>query len=183
MIRPLPLAAGLGALSVGLGLAASGLVAGPVLRAGFLLAAVAAAAGGAVSLVVRSLEGPTDRSLGHDPNRPGVERPGEGIDRRLAAAADGDVRAREELTDRLEDAAVAVLARRAGIDRERARERLRAGEWTDDHEAAALFAAEGPHRPSLTDRVRRALGGESSFRRRFERATEALAGLAGGDRD
>ena len=177
-MRPVPLALGVAALALGLALAATGVGGGLLARVGFALAALLAGIGALLSLLVRSVDGPDTPSLGQSPDRPGVRRPGDDVDRKLAAAASGSTVAREELHDRAESAVVDALVRRRDCSRERARELLRDGEWTDDPDAAAFFAAEGYRRPSVRDRVRVLLGRESTFRRGFSRATAALWDLA-----
>jgi hypothetical protein len=172
--RPVPLALGMAALVAGLVLAASGVSGGLLTRVGFPLAALAAGVAALLALLVRSVDGPETRTLGSDPDRPGVRRPGDDVDRKLAAADRGETVARDDLRERLETAAVAALARHLDCSRAEARERLRAGEWPENPTAAALFTGEDWRRPSVTERVRVFLGGESTFRQRFARATEAL---------
>ena len=179
-------ALGLVAALVGLVLATSGVGGGLLARVGFALAAVVAGLAALNSLLVRSVDGPETPTLGRPPDRPGVRRPGDDVDRQLAAVDSGQTLARNELGDRLEDAAIDVLARRYGATRERAREQLREGAWTDDEVAAAVFR-DTRRRPSLRDRVQVLLGGESTFRRRVARATDDLwrrrRGVTDGDAD
>jgi hypothetical protein len=172
-MRPLALALGVASLVAGLALAATGAAGGLVTRVGFVLAALAAGVGALLALLVRSVEGPETTSLGRPPERPGVRRPGDRLDRKLAAAERGETPARDALHERAEGVAVDALVRHSDRDRAAARDLLRRGEWPDDAVAAALFA-DRRSRPSLRDRVRVLLGGESTFRQRFGRATAAL---------
>lgn len=172
-MRPVPLALGLAALVGGLALAGAGLVGGFLADVGFALAALAAGVAALLSLLVRSVDGPESPALGSDPDRPGVRRPGDDVDRKLAVAEAGETLARDDLTERAEDVAVAVVARERDCSRDRARELLADGEWTEDDVAAALFR-ERRRRPTLTDRVRVFLGGDSTFGQRFDRTTREL---------
>lgn len=176
MIRRVPLALGVAALVAGLALGVAGLGGGVLTRGGFAFAALAAGVVALLSLLVRSVDGPETTRLGPPPERPGVRRPGDDVDRKLAAADRGSRAARDDLRERAMAATVDAVARRFDCSREAARERVRAGEWTDDPAAAALFAR-ADSGPSLRDRVRVILGGESTFRQRFAGATRALWGL------
>jgi hypothetical protein len=90
-------------------------------------------------------------------------------------------RERELVTDRIEAAAIDALMRRHGWSRERAREAVLTGEWTDDPYAAALFTGEVSG-VGLRGRISRALSGERSFQRRVKHAAEAVAEVAESDR-
>ncbi|UPV76844.1 hypothetical protein M0R89_20465 (plasmid) [Halorussus limi] len=107
---------------------------------GLLVAASVLASGGGGAL--RQTETPT-------PERP-VTAPvaGDAVDDALAsrtalAPVVGDER-REALRERLRTVAVETWVRRDECSREEAEERLDAGTWTDDREAAAFLAGNGP---------------------------------------
>lgn len=109
--------------------------------------------------------------------------PGGEFDDRLDRAARRGVRAagdRGAVRDALEATAVAVLVRSDGDSPERARERLAAGTWTDDPEAAAFFRpATAPAGP--LELLRTTATGDSTFRRRADRAVAALERRIDGD--
>lgn len=107
--------------------------------------------------------------------------PGEEFDDRLDEAARRGVRAagdRGAVRDALEETAVAVLVRYDGDSPERARERLAAGTWTDDPEAAAFFRS-GVDPTGPFGRIRATLT-RSAFRRRADRVVAALERRVGG---
>jgi hypothetical protein len=125
---------------------------------------------GGLAALDRSSTTVADGSLPNPGDR-GRPVPGDGIDRQLAALStrDGDDQAR--LRARIETVAVSVLADRLDCSRAEARERLTAGDWTDD-DAALAFFEERP--PSRRDRVRTVLRGEPTFSRRARAALAAL---------
>jgi len=99
--------------------------------------------------------------------RPDYPVPGDTLAGRVVAvgASERDAAERDRLRDRIRDAAVAVLARSAGLTDADALARVGAGDWTDDAEAAALFSGgDGRH-----DHV------ETGFASRVERAATAVA--------
>lgn len=112
-----------------------------------------------------------------DPDgRPGVDAPGDRFDRALAeVSSQPDDPQREAIRDRLESTAVTVLVEVEEIDPAEARDRLASGDWTEDEVAAAFFAHEPAISPSIRERLRRFLAGESTFARRARRAAIALA--------
>ncbi len=87
---------------------------------------------------------------------------------------------REAVTERLETAAVNALVRRHGWSRERAREAVGDGEWTDDPYAAAFFTGDLSGL-SLRERLRRVLSSERSFQRQAKAAADAVARVADTD--
>lgn len=81
---------------------------------------------------------------------------------------------KREFRERLTDVAVTVLAHREGGSHERARERLRAGDWTEDpHAAAFLGDGEAPE-PPWYERIRLKLRREPPFRWRARRTMDAI---------
>lgn len=108
--------------------------------------------------------------------------PGEAFDRALRLSARrGNVGrgSRRRVERYLRDAAVEALVDATGDPREAVEGRLDDGTWTDDPAAAALFAAGAE--PTRCDRVRAALGRETTFQRRVRRAVLALERRTGGD--
>jgi hypothetical protein len=112
-----------------------------------------------------------------------MDTPGEDFDDQLLALGSGrgrgTVRKRETVRSRLEDAALTAIAARENCSRERARERLEDGTWTDDPYAAAFFSDRVEHSPSWREWLRRSLRAETPFQRRARRAAAAIADLAG----
>lgn len=88
---------------------------------------------------------------------------------------------RETVRERIEAAAVETIVRQHGCTRERARQALSTGEWTEDPDAAAFFTGEleGVGRRG---RLRRALGSEPPYSRRARHAARAVAALADAER-
>lgn len=128
-----------------------------------------------------------------------LEVPGESFDERVAelgstgsfaaggvpgrpAQRDHVIRNRDRLRNRLEEAAVATIAHKWGCSRERAREALREGTWTDDPHAAAYFTGE-IEPVGIGRRVVLALSSEARYQRRARRAAEAIAELSAADAD
>lgn len=147
-----------------------------------LYLAVAARSGGEVP----SPQDPADRRFAA-----AAETPPEAVtaDRRRLAGADLDAvvaRANEsggaplqEVRGTLARTAADAYAEYAEIDRERAREAVRAGTWTDDHVAAAFLAGEDGPDAGLGARVRLWLVPERERGRRVERTVRAIEGLGG----
>lgn len=100
--------------------------------------------------------------------------PGDGFDRDLVARDPG-------VRDRVERAAVTAVARLEGCSRDEARERVEAGDWTDDRTAAAFLSRAVAPRRSLSDRVRVAVAGHTSGDAvgQARRAVAALSELVG----
>jgi uncharacterized repeat protein (TIGR01451 family) len=99
-------------------------------------------------------------------DRPPYPVPGDDLADRTASvgASERDAAERDRIRERVRDAAAAVLVRCDGLSDAEARARVDAGDWTDDDEAASLFADEG-----------RRDGVETGFAPRVERATAAVA--------
>jgi hypothetical protein len=83
----------------------------------------------------------------------------------------------ERLETRLEAAAVATITRKWGCSRERAREALETGEWTDDRAAAAFFNGDAEPR-RFHEKLRYALSTELRGKQRAVRAADEIAGLS-----
>jgi hypothetical protein len=136
---------------------------------------------GGVALVVLSWMG-ARRATGHvdqaappDPETvPDAPRPGERVDDLLARWPWGlDAADRDYLRERLRTAAVyGELG--GGRSRAAARERVESGAWTDDP-VAARFLADSSTGPSVTERLRLSLRGDSWTQHAARRATRALA--------
>lgn len=117
--------------------------------------------------------------------------PGDGFDELLGAVKPTRLRAvsthrgpasvggtpADRLEERLEAAAVATITRKWGCSRERAREALETGEWTDDRMAAAFFTGETERR-SIRETLRYALSTELRGKQRATRAAEEIARLS-----
>jgi hypothetical protein len=110
--------------------------------------------------------------------------PGDEFDAALAAISPRRDRAndaaRAEIRERLEAAALATLSRE-GLPRDRARDLLDSGEWTDDPVAAAFFAVEstGGRDESFGDLLRSSVSGSNSFTVQAQHAAHAIARRAG----
>jgi len=152
-----------------------GLVPSPWLTSGFVLGVWVVGLGGAALAVLARLTGDEgeSRRLPTAGERPAYRVPGDGLADRTAAvgASDRDATERDRIRDRLHDAAVAILVRREGIDEADAADRVDAGDWTADADAAALFAGTG----SRHDHV------ETGFARRVDAVADAVAALFEGD--
>ena len=79
---------------------------------------------------------------------------------------------------RLEEAAVAVLARLRGLDTARARETVRTGEWTERRRAAAYLGEDIPE-PEREVSLARLFATESARERSRRRTVDAIAAAAG----
>ncbi len=88
---------------------------------------------------------------------------------------------RDTVRERIETAALDTIVRQHGCTRERARQALETGEWTDDPDAAAFFTGEldGVGRRG---RLRRAFDSEPPYSRRARHAAQAVAALADAER-
>ncbi|SFR88083.1 hypothetical protein SAMN05216559_0443 [Halomicrobium zhouii] len=174
-VHRLPLAVGVLATFAGLGLVVTG---GPAPSPGprtlpFAMAVLAGGAIAALSVLVRSAEGPTTEPLPDPGTTANARIPGERVDERLAGVSWREGETRAELADRIERAAVATLVRTEGWTPAEARERLRDGTWTDDERAAALLS-DGEDQPSVSDHVRALATGETPFQRRADHAVAEL---------
>ncbi|WP_436929675.1 DUF7269 family protein [Halosimplex halobium] len=101
--------------------------------------------------------------------RPDYGVPGDDLATAVSAvgASERDAAERDRIRERLRGAAVDALERFAGLDPDTAERRVADGSWTDDPEAAALFAGDD----SIHEGV------EADFDRRAERAAAAVARL------
>lgn len=109
--------------------------------------------------------------------------PGDSFDRQVAELRSGPrrsvIRKRANLRETLEAAAVTAVADRENCTRERARERIEAGTWTDDVHAAAFLGGTEAPTPPLLDRVKIAASTESAHQFRVRRTADAIAQVAG----
>ncbi|RRJ31277.1 DUF7269 family protein [Halocatena pleomorpha] len=80
----------------------------------------------------------------------------------------------KRIRDQLLETAVRVLVQCDGDTRERARERLQTGAWTDDPAAAAFFAPD-EHRLPLSDRIESVVTGTDAFEQQANSAVTALS--------
>jgi hypothetical protein len=176
------IASGLGVVLAVVGLAAlvaPGLLAAlPTDRALVLLLGVLLVLGGLRELQRRRT---TDRQFAETPDTEAVVElptPGDEFDERFARLSMTRYRMteRERLREEVEDVAEATLVRRRGLSPEEASESLRAGTWTDDPYAAAVFSGRAPS-VGRVDRVREYFSSRPSFVRRTERAAAELAAL------
>jgi hypothetical protein len=87
---------------------------------------------------------------------------------------------REQVRRRLRETATQTVMRRENCGRERARESVATGTWTDDRDAAAFLGGDEGPTPPLSSRMRAALRGRSWFQHGARRAAEAVVGA--GDR-
>lgn len=173
-LRRRPLAVGLVALAAGFAIVL-GVVPSPSVAAsvGFVAIVLVGALVGGAAVLGRAATGPSSDPL-PAPGAGGTGRvPGDEVDRLLATIASAEAAESAAVADRLERIAVATIASERGCPPETARERLVDGTWTDD-EAAAAFFATGPPSPTVRDRLRGIVRGESTRRRRAERAIDAL---------
>ncbi|MEF8886348.1 MAG: hypothetical protein V5A30_00970 [Haloarculaceae archaeon] len=120
-----------------------------------------------------------------------AEAPPEAVtaDRRRLAGADLDAAvdrasasggpALREVRGTLARTATDIYAEYAGVDRDRAREAVRAGTWTRDPVAAAFLAGEGGPDSGLAARARLWLVPERERARRVERTVRAIEHLGG----
>ena len=109
--------------------------------------------------------------------------PGREFDERVAQLRSGPrrmtIRERANLRETLEETAVAAVADRENCSRERARERIDAGTWTDDvHAAAYLGGADAPKPPFLS-KLRFVASTNSTYQIRMRRTADAIARAAG----
>jgi len=170
MTRRGPLAVGLVAIAAALVLTLHPTLLSGVPASLVVVLAVLAAGGiGVLGLLARATDGPSSESLVDGDAT--VRVPGDGIDERLDGVA-SDEAERERLRERIETAAVDVLVRRTGCSRDEARERLAAGEWTDDELARSLFDESAT--PGVGGRFRALVTGRTRFERATERAVEEL---------
>lgn len=173
-VRRLPLAVGVVALLAGTAVAVGLAPPLPPVAESLLFVAVVLVGGlvAARAVLTRASEGPESDPLPAPNHTADARVPGEAIDRRPGRIA-SDADAREELRDRIEAVAVATVARTEGCSPADAREQLAAGTWTDDERAAAFFI-EDPPSPTVAQRVRSLVRGESVAQRRAAHAIDEL---------
>lgn len=109
--------------------------------------------------------------------------PGREFDERVARMRSGPrrttIRERADLRETLAETAVAAVADRENCSRERAREKIDAGTWTDDvHAAAYLGGADAP-KPSFLSKLRFLASPDSTYQIRMRRTADAIARVAG----
>lgn len=177
--------------ALGIGLAGLGLavVALPNLSRVVGLPRLAVALLGALALVegVRSLQSRRhtevegaelpDPEARHDPPRPGddFDERVASLDRRRGRSWDG--REHRQLRDRLRAAAVEAVAHRRRLPRAAARDRVEAGDWTDDPAAAWYLGGPAVPSPPWSVRLRAFLGGGSPVGFYARRTVDAIVGL------
>lgn len=130
---------------------------------------------------VRTLAGNEVDQAEPDDVEVGVEHPraGAAVDDLLAAAARGYDRStqdrRDEVEERVREAAFDVLARREDATRAEVETMLAEGSWTDDPYAAAFLGAIEVDDLPLRERIVNALRPEARFARRATAAIDAIA--------
>lgn len=130
---------------------------------------------------VRTLAGSEVDQADPDDVEAGVEhsRAGGEVDDLLAAAARGYDRStqdhRDEVEERVREAAFDVLARREDATRAEVETMLAEGSWTDDPYAAAFLGAIEVEDLPLRERIVNALRPEARFARRATAAIDAIA--------
>ncbi|MFC4357943.1 hypothetical protein ACFO0N_08265 [Halobium salinum] len=85
----------------------------------------------------------------------------------------------ESVRERLRGLAAEAMMREAGVPRETARERVLAGTWTDDADAAAFLAGPSGPSPSMESRVAAAVRGRTWFQHGARVAADEVARHAG----
>lgn len=177
-VRLFPLVGGLVALALGGLLAVTGtalLPPGPVRVLAYAVAVLGALAMATLDVLTRATVDVSPATPSGGDHREGLATPGDDVDETLSSLSPEDRRGRLAVRRRVEAVGAGVLARRRNCSREAARELLESGEWTDDRRAAALFTDPAP---SLGERVRSFVAGESAFRRRVAAATGELERIA-----
>lgn len=179
--------------ALGVGLAGLGLafVAVPDLARVVGLPRLAVALLGALALVegARSLQSrrrteiegaePPDPEARHDPPRPGDD-----FDERVASLGrrrgrSWDAREHDQLRDRLRAAAVEAVAHHHRLAMGAARDRVEAGDWTDDPAAAWYLGGPAVPGPPWSVRLRGFLGGGSPVEFYARRTVDAIVELRG----
>lgn len=108
--------------------------------------------------------------------------PGDRIDRTLAKSRGWsryDRTAKGRLRNRVHEAAVSAVVAHQGVTPEAARDRIAAGEWTDDPVAAWFLGQEVGLDPAT--RARLLVGRRPGFDAGFDRTVRAVEALTGGD--
>ncbi|MDZ7701782.1 MAG: hypothetical protein U5J98_06785 [Halobacteriales archaeon] len=111
--------------------------------------------------------------------------PGDEFDQRIAVLSRRRGRGwaggeHERLRRRLRAAAVEAAAHRWRLPTPEARERVEAGEWTEDPAAAWFLGGQGVERPPLSVRARAYLDGRTPFGFYANRTADAVVGLREG---
>lgn len=86
----------------------------------------------------------------------GTGTPGDDIDSmlyRLVHLRQGTLEYRDQIQERLANAAISVIRQRENISREAAVKQLQEGTWTDNRMAASFFAGGGGPQESLTEKI------------------------------
>ncbi len=125
-----------------------------------------------------SISQPEPLSATHDST---AEEPlaGASFDEAVTTAADGGWagrrdRARERVSDRLTEAATERIATVDGIDRDRARDRIDGGEWTDDRVVTSFLGDETAPDAPLLWRLYEWLYEDRAYRRSVDRTIEEI---------
>lgn len=109
--------------------------------------------------------------------------PGDEFDREVANLRSDPrrsvIRKQANFRETLEAAAVTAVADRKNCSRDRAREHVEAGTWTDDAHAAAFLGGTEAPSPPLLDRVKVAASAESARQFGIRRTADAIARVAG----
>lgn len=154
-------------------------------RLGVVLLGAIALVEGIRSLVARRRTGIDGAATGNPEHREATALPGDGFDERVAGL--GRTRTRrwrggqaERLRRRLEAAAVEATATRWRLSTEAARERVVAGEWTDDPAAAWFLGGSEVPRPPWSTRARAVLAAEPSTGYYAIRTADAVVALREG---
>lgn len=109
--------------------------------------------------------------------------PGREFDERVAQLRSGPrrmtIRERADLREMLAETAVAAVAVRENCSRERAREKIDAGTWTDDVYAAAYLGGADAPQPSLLSKLRFFANPKSTYQIQMRRTADAIARVAG----
>ncbi len=144
----------------------------------------------AVLQAVRSLQSRRRAGIdGAEPPEPEprvtTDRPGDEFDRRLAGLRRRRGRSwagteRERVRRRLRAAAVEAVGHHWRLSNEAARERIEAGDWTDDAAAAWFLGGEGVERPPWGVRARAYLGAPTPFGFYANRTADAVVELREG---
>ncbi|WP_224332626.1 DUF7269 family protein [Haloprofundus halobius] len=111
-----------------------------------------------------------------------VPTPGDDLDIEFVGDRSlGRAHRREQLRNRLHEAALETLTGYGGLTRDEAAARLDDGTWTDDPVAAAALQ-DAPPRPSLASRLRALFRTESSFARSARHVIDELDAIQEGRR-
>jgi uncharacterized protein (DUF58 family) len=109
-----------------------------------------------------------------------VPVPGTDLDQmlyELTHLRQGTIEYRENIRERLVEAAIDTVRQLENCSRDAAVERLQDGDWTDDPVVEAFFAGRAPS-PSLRERIENYLDDRSAYERQVSRSVDAIARLA-----